>query len=160
MDRRAFLSSAVTVSLAAGFAGTAAAAERYFPTKVDHTLFEEINRVKDPANKTALERGHAPVLSAAQTAKAGEPFAVTVSVGETLHPMGMAHWIEYIELSIGNEPAGRVDLQPKGYLQPKVTFNVMIPKEAAPDGKATLVAREHCNLHGLWEGSLDIAVSG
>ena len=159
MDRRTFLSSAVTVSLAAGFAGTAAAAERYFPTKVDQSLFEGVNRVKDPANKAPLEKGHAPVLTAAASAKAGGPFAVTVSVGENLHAMGMTHWIEYIELSIGNEPAGRVDLQPKGYLQPKVTFNVVIPKEVAPDGKVTLVARQRCNLHGLWEGSLDIAVS-
>jgi len=87
--------------------------------------------------------------TAPATVKAGEPFIVEVGVGETL----------YIELSIGNEPAGRVDFQAKGYLKPKVTFNLVLPKEAAPAGKVTLVARQHCNLHGLWEGSLDIVVS-
>lgn len=159
MDRRTFLKSAVAGSVVAGLAGTAAAAGRYFPVQVDQTLFEGINRVKDPAKKTALEKGHGPVITAPAAVKAGEPFTVEVAVGEHLHPMGPTHWIEYIELAIGNEPAGRADLQANGYVKPKVAFTAVIPKEAAPTGKVTLVARQHCNLHGLWEGSLDIAVT-
>ena len=62
------------------------------------------------------------------------------------------------ELAIGNESAGRIDLQPKGYLKPKVTFMVTLPKEAAPSGKVTLVASQRCNLHGLWESSVDVSV--
>jgi superoxide reductase len=159
MDRRTFLRTALAGSVATGLAGTAAAAERYFPTKVDQSLFEGINRVKDPARKTPLEKGHAPVLIAPATVKAGEPFTVEVSVGESLHPMGTTHWIEYIDLSIGNEPAGRAELQSRGFLKPRVVFTVVLPKEAAPAGKVTLVARQHCNLHGLWEGSIDVTVS-
>jgi superoxide reductase len=159
MDRRMFLKTAVAGSVAAGLAGSAGAAERFFPTKVDQSLFEGINRVKDPAHKTPLEKGHAPVISAPATVKAGEPFTVEVSVGENLHPMGPSHWIEYLELSVGNEPAGRADFQAKGYLKPRVSFTLVLPKEAAPAGKITLLARQHCNLHGLWEGSLDIAVT-
>ncbi|HOG16036.1 MAG TPA: class II SORL domain-containing protein [Syntrophales bacterium] len=158
MDRRTFLKGAVAVSVAAGIAD-AAAAERYFPTRVDQSLFEGINRAKDPAQKTPLERGHVPVLKAPATVKAGEPFVVEVSVGETIHPMGPAHWIEYIELNIGNEPAGRTDLRSKGYLRPKVAFDVVLPPGIAAGGRITLVARELCNLHGLWEGSLDVAVA-
>ena len=109
MDRRMFLRSAVAGSVAAGLAGTAAAAERYFPTKVDLSLFEGINRVKNPASKTPLEKSHAPVIVAPKSVKGGEPFTVEVSVGERLHDMGPAHWIEYVELSIGNEPAGRIE---------------------------------------------------
>jgi superoxide reductase len=159
MDRRMFLKTAVAGSVAAGLAGTAGAAERFFPTKVDQALFEGINRVKDAAHKTPLEKGHGPVISAPATVKAGEPFTVEVAVGENLHPMGPTHWIEYIELSIGNEPAGRADFQSKGYLKPKVAFTVVLPKEAASAGKITLLARQHCNLHGLWEGGLDIVVT-
>jgi superoxide reductase len=159
MDRRSFLQSAITGTVVAGFAGGAMAAERFFPVKVDQSLFEGINRVKDPGKKTPLEKTHAPVISAPPMVKAGEPFTVEVSVGESLHPMGPTHWIEYIELSIGNEPAGRVAFQPKGYLQPKVTFTVVVPKEAAPAGKVTLMAKQHCNLHGLWEGGLDVTVT-
>jgi superoxide reductase len=73
--------------------------------------------------------------------------------------MGPTHWIEYIEFRLSNEPAGSVDLQPMGYLMPKAIFTVVIPKEAAPAGKVTLLERQHCNLHGLWEGTLDIMVN-
>lgn len=159
MNRRTFLQSAVTGSVLAGITSAATAAERYFPLKVDQSLFEGINRVKDPAKKTPLEKKHAPAIAAPATVKAGEQFTVEVAVGELLHDMGPAHWIEYVELSIGNEPAGRADFQPKGYLKPKVAFTVVLPKEAAPSGKVTLVAAQRCNLHGYWESSLDISVT-
>ena len=158
MNRRTFLASTLIGSVAAGISASVASAERYFPVKVDQTLFTDINRVKDQAKKTPLEKSHAPAISAPASAKAGEPFAVEVSIGENVHVMGPSHWIEYIELAIGNEPAGRIDLQPKGYLKPKVTFMVTLPKEAAPSGKVTLVATQRCNLHGLWESSIDISV--
>ncbi|MRR36156.1 desulfoferrodoxin, partial [bacterium] len=29
-----------------------------------------------------------------------------------------------------------------------------------PAGKITLLAFERCNLHGYWEGSLDVTVTG
>ena len=159
MDRRTFLKTAAIGSIATGITASVASAERFFPAKVDQTLFTDINRVKDPAKKTPLEKSHVPVISAPASVKAGEPFAVEVSVGENIHVMGPVHWIENIELAVGNEPAGRVDLQPKGYLKPKVTFMVTLPKEAAPSGKATLVAFQRCNMHGLWESSVDISVT-
>ncbi len=158
MNRRTFLKSAAVGSVVAG-AAKALAAEKYFPTKVDQTLFETINRVKDPANKTPLEKSHAPVIRAPQTVKSGEPFPVEVSVGEVVHPMGQAHWIEFISLEIGNEPGGKVDLQPKGYLSPKATFTVTLTKESIPQGRVTLVAHQRCNLHGYWEGSAEITVT-
>jgi superoxide reductase len=159
MDRRTFLKTAVAGSVVTGFTGPALAAEIFYPTQVDKPLFVSINRAKDPAHKTALEKSHAPVLTAPASVKAGEPFTVEVAVGENLHVMGPTHWIGFIELSIGNEPAGRADLQSKGYLKPKVAFTMVMPREAAPSGKVTLVAKQECNLHGLWEGTLDIAVT-
>jgi superoxide reductase len=159
MDRRSFLKKAMIVSVVTGVTHTASAAERYFPTRVDQSLFVSINRVKDTGQKTPLEKSHAPVITAPATVKAGESFAVEVSVGEVLHPMGPAHWIEYIELSIGNEPAGRIDFQPKGYLKPKVVFMVILSTETVAAGKVTLLARQNCNLHGLWEGSVDMVVT-
>lgn len=158
MDRRTFLLTAVAGTVVAGSARIAGATS-YFPTPVDPMLFEGINRVKDPAKKSPLETSHAPVITAPLTVKAGEPFSVVVSVGERLHDMGPTHWIEYVELQLGNEPAGRVDFQPKGYLKPKVEFTVVIPKETAAAGKLTLMVHQRCNLHGLWEGSLDLVVT-
>jgi superoxide reductase len=158
MDRRTFLKSATIGTVAMGIAREAFAAEKYFPVKVDPSLFETINRIKDPSNKTPLEKSHAPVITAPGKVKAGEPFTVEVSVGEILHPMGETHWIEFIALNIGNEPAGRIDFQPKGYLKPRATFTVTLTKDAAPAGKVTLIAYQRCNLHGYWEGSLDIVL--
>jgi superoxide reductase len=159
MDRRTFLKTATVGTVVAGIAGDAFAVEKYFPVKVEQNLFETINRVKDPSNKTPLEKSHAPVITAPGKVKAGLPFTVEVSVGEVLHPMGQTHWIEFIQLDIGNEPAGRMDFQPKGYLEPKATFTVTLTKESAPSGKVTLVAHQRCNLHGYWEGHLDIMVA-
>jgi superoxide reductase len=158
MDRRTFLKSAVAGTVVAGLTGKSLAADIFYPVEVDRTLFGVINRVKNPASKTALEKSHAPVFKAPSSVKAGEPFVVEVSVGENLHVMGQNHWIGYIELSIGNEPAGRADFQSKGYLRPRVQFNMVIPRETAPAGKVTLVAKQECNLHGIWEGTIDIAV--
>jgi superoxide reductase len=159
MDRRAFLKNVAVGGAIAGIAGGAFAAEKYFPVKVDENLFENINRAKDPSNKTPLEKSHSPVIKAPQSVKAGEPFVVEVSVGEVIHTMGPSHWIEYIELNIGNQPAGRMDFQSAGYLSPKATFTVTLNKDSAPSGKATLVAFQRCNLHGYWESDLDINVT-
>jgi len=158
MDRRTFIKTALAGTVVSGLTAKIAAAERYFPAKVDKSLFEGVNHAKNPAAKTPLEKSHAPVITHPGSVKAGEQFTVEVSVGETLHPMSPAHWIEYIELRIGNEPAGRVDFQARGFLKPRAVFTVVIPKDAAPDGKLTLVAQQHCNLHGLWESSADITV--
>ena len=159
MDRRTFLKSALAGSVvAAGYKSTALAADIFYPVPVDKSLFVGINRIKDPASKTPLEKSHAPVITAPSSVKAGEPFTVEVAVGEKLHVMGPTHWIGSIELSIGNEPAGKVELQSQGFLKPKVVFTVVLSKESAPAGKATLVAKQECNLHGLWEGTFDVSV--
>lgn len=159
MDRRAFLKGAALSSVSIGLTGIAQAADLYFPAKVDMTLFEGINRVKNPAKKTHLEETHAPFFIAPRSVKAGEPFPVEISVGESLHVMMPAHWIGYISLRIGNEPAGRIELEPKGYLTPKATFYVVLPKDVVPGGKVTLVATQNCNLHGTWESTFDVTVT-
>ena len=99
MDRRTFFKNVAIGTMAAAVADKVAAAEKYFPVKVDQGLFETINRVKNPSNKTPLEKSHAPVINAPGTVKAGQPFTVEVAIGEVIHPMGPAHWIEFISLT-------------------------------------------------------------
>jgi superoxide reductase len=158
MDRRTFVKTAALGTLAVGVGRGAFAAERYFPSKADHSLFETINRVKSEGSKTPLGMSHAPFIIAPAKVKAGEPFTVEVSVGEKVHAMGASHWIENIELNIGNEPAGRLDLPSTGYLAPKATFTVVLTKEVTASGVVTLIARQRCNLHGYWESSQDVTV--
>jgi superoxide reductase len=158
MERRSLLKAAAFGIVTAGITQGAFAADLYLPGNADKALFISINRVKDPANKTHLEKSHAPAITVPKVIKVGEPFVVEVSIGEVVHPMGPAHWIEGVELNIGNEPAGRVDFQSNGYLNPKASFTVVLGKDAAPNGKLTLIARQRCNLHGYWESTKDISV--
>ncbi len=159
MKRRDFLKSAVAGASVLGMAGKVFAADMFFPVNVDKGLFQTINRAKDPHNKTPLEKSHAPSIKVPAKVTAGEPFTVEVSIGEKLHVMGPTHWIEFIELNIGNEPVGRVEFDSRGYVNPRAVFSVVLKKEVAPAGKVTLVAHQRCNLHGYWEGTADIEVA-
>jgi superoxide reductase len=62
-----------------------------------------------------------------------------VTVGSVPHPMEEKHFIEWIEL-VADGKAYRQFLNPGD--APEATFTV-----EAQD----VVAREHCNLHGLWK---------
>ncbi len=151
IQRRTFIR---TAALATGglWLGSVAAAHSFTGNvSVEEALFVGVNRAKDPAQKTPLEKKHVPVIEVPALVKAGEPFAVTVSVGEILHPMGAAHYIDYVELLAGNEPAGRMEFR-SAFSQPKATFFIVFNKPV------TLVARIYCNLHGLWQSERELAV--
>jgi superoxide reductase len=62
-----------------------------------------------------------------------------VKVGEAAHPMTAEHWIQWVEI-IADGKAYRQFLNPGQ--APEAVFMV----EAD-----TVVAREYCNLHGLWK---------
>jgi superoxide reductase len=62
-----------------------------------------------------------------------------VSVGSVPHPMEDKHWIQWVELEVDGV-VQRKALKPGQ--TPEVVFK-------APEGQA--VAREYCNLHGLWK---------
>ncbi len=62
-----------------------------------------------------------------------------VKVGDVAHPMEKEHYIEWIEL-IADGKAYRQFLNPGDV--PEATFMVEAGK---------VIAREYCNLHGLWK---------
>lgn len=78
----------------------------------------------------ALEK-HVPVVTKVDG-------GVKVRVGSTDHPMADAHWIEWIQVLAGGA-SYRKWLNPGD--QPEAFF---------PVDDDDLVAREFCNLHGLW----------
>jgi superoxide reductase len=81
----------------------------------------------------AAKEKHVPVVEKA----AG---GVKVKVGSVPHPMEDKHYIEWIEILVGDK-AYRQFLNPGE--APEATFDV------AAEG---VVAREYCNLHGVWRG--------
>ena len=157
MRRRDLLKALVAGGTTIVFARGMAFAKQYFPMQVDEKLFKGINRIKDPANQTGLEKKHAAVIRAPEKVKAREAFDVQVVIGEIVHPMAPAHWIEYLQLNIGNEPAGTVNFRSHGYLKPEAKFTVVL--DDSLKGKTiSLVVQDKCNLHGIWENYANVEV--
>ncbi len=101
---------------------------------------------------------HVPQIKAPAAVKAGEPFHVTVVVGEEVpHPNTLEHHIKWIQLYAkvaGAKPVmhiGSFELAPT-LAAPTVTVPVMLQESAQ------LIALEYCNVHGVWENSIDISV--
>jgi superoxide reductase len=133
-------------------------AEEFFPVHVDKNLWQGINRVKNPDEETVLEKLHVPVITAPEKVKAGEMFNVDVVIGKDLHPMRPSHWIEYAQLSIGNEPAGTLVFRSHGYLQPETRFAVVL-NERLKGKQVSLVVTVECNLHGIWQHYQNLEVA-
>jgi superoxide reductase len=81
----------------------------------------------------AVEK-HVPVVEVLED-------GVLVKVGEVAHPMQDDHYIEWVQIIIGDR-CSRIFLKPG--LAPEGKFTP--PKEG-------ITAREYCNLHGLWKSS-------
>lgn len=64
-----------------------------------------------------------------------------VTVGSTLHPMEEDHFIEWVEITDDVGRVYRKHLKPGD--APEAFFHV---------DSDSVVAREHCNKHGLWKG--------
>ena len=92
---------------------------------------EPMKRLTENTVDAAKEK-HVPVVEAAEG-------GVKVKVGSTAHPMEEKHYIEWIEVIAD----GRVYRQ---FLKPGGAPEAFFPVEAAG-----VVAREYCNLHGLWK---------
>lgn len=87
-----------------------------------------------PNTTDAAQEKHVPVVTV-------EGDLVTVTVGETAHPMTEEHSIQWIALHTrqGNQ---RKELVPGA--QPCAQFKLC-------DGDAVVAAFAYCNLHGLWK---------
>ena len=135
-----------------------ALAKVYYPSQVDQKLWKGINRVENPGEETDLEKLHSPVIEAPDKVKVGEAFPVEVTVGRLPHPMVPAHWIEHVQLNIGNEPVGTVIFQSHGYVKAATKFSVALDHESK--GKTvSLIVEIKCNLHGIWQNHANVKVA-
>ncbi len=136
-----------------------------------------IHRLKDPENITDTEKKHVPVIEALDLMTAGGCFDVKVQIGSVPHVMEDGHYIEWIELCLGEEVVGKVELSASD--EPLVTFTVA-PEERLIASEQiescyihgfnvcgdcgtrsviiSLVARAYCNVHGLWEAEKKVEI--
>ncbi|MBU4200533.1 MAG: desulfoferrodoxin [Verrucomicrobia bacterium] len=81
----------------------------------------------------ASKEKHVPVIEKTAT-------GIKVSVGSVPHPMEEKHYIEWIELLVGDKAL-------RQFLKPG-----QVPSALFEGVKAdSVIAREYCNLHGLWK---------
>lgn len=104
---------------------------------------QEINRAKDPANLNELEKKHVPVIQIEAEDKEKKLVTIIVKVGDIAHPMEEKHYIKYIEIFINHRLEGKVELKPGDKPEAKFIVGSLAIKN--------VVAREECNVHGLWE---------
>lgn len=116
------------------------------------SLFCQVNTAATGPAETAKK--HVPVITVPATIKVGQPFTVTIKVGEASHVMENGHFIQFIDLYSGHIYLSRVDFTAE-LTRPEVTLSVVLPHE----GKRTLRAFSRCNLHGIWEGSKEVDVT-
>lgn len=81
----------------------------------------------------AAKEKHVPVLE-------GTSDGVRVKVGSVAHPMEEKHYIEWVELVVGEKTY-------REFLRPG-----QAPEAFFPVKEPGAFAREYCNLHGLWKG--------
>ena len=157
MERRDAIKAAVWGGALVMLGAGRALARVYYPVEVDEKLWQGVNRVKDPARETGLDKLHSPVIRAPQKVKAGEVFPVEVSIGEIPHPMGPTHWIEHLQLNIGNQPAGNVVFRSHGYVKAAAKFDAVVGDELK--GKTvSLIVEIKFNIHGIWQNHANVEI--
>jgi superoxide reductase len=117
--------------------------KKFIVVKKDDQLLELVNDTETVVDGEVLEE-----FTADQTKEKHVPYVEEkedgyyVRVGkEQDHPMTEAHYILFIELIIDGERLHRQYLKPGQ--KPEAYFKVEKGSE--------VVAREYCNLHGLWK---------
>jgi len=94
---------------------------------------KEMDRLVENTVDAAVEK-HVPVVEKIEG-------GYLVKVGSVPHPMGDDHWIEWIELASEDDT----------FVQRKILKPTDKPEVEFKTDAANVVAREYCNLHGLWK---------
>lgn len=135
-----------------------ASTQTYFSTEPrgnggEGMVDEVLKKVNRPTGELGdFQKKHIPVIDAPEHVRADEAFEVSITVGEWVkHPNELGHFIEWIELYMGDVFLARADLGPV-LADPKVVFRIRL------DESGTLRAVAKCNLHGVWESTKEIAV--
>lgn len=106
---------------------------------------------------------HAPVIEVPENIPANTAVNIQVTVGKDIpHPNTVEHYIAWIALYFKGQDEkfvrelGKIEFSSHvegNCTEPQGLFHVKFSKPG------TLIATSYCNLHGLWESSLDITLS-
>jgi len=102
--------------------------------------------------QTAENPAHMPVITAPDKVAPGQPFDVTIAVGQKTHPSETTHFIRYIALYAGEVELARATLTPT-LTVPTVTFKVQLQTST------TLRALSAPNHSAAWVAERPITVS-
>ena len=94
---------------------------------------KQMEELKANTTDAAVEK-HVPVIAENEN-------LVTITVGETIHPMTEEHYIMWIHV-FTNNCEYQIDLKPND--NPSITFTIS-------DNEEVLEVYAYCNLHGLWK---------
>jgi superoxide reductase len=109
----------------------------------------KVQTAADPRNMTDLEKKHVPQFALPTAISQGKPLSVTVNVGQVAHPMKADHYIQWIELYLDGTLVKKIELKPGD--KPMAEFEI-----TPTAGAHTLKADINCNVHGLWENTMEI----
>ena len=113
--------------------------------------FGDILKTKEKEGKEK----HIPVIELKKCTECGDDIIVLEVGKEVAHPNTIEHHIKWIQLygvkKDNNQVIhlGSFDLGPT-FARPKVTTHIKTAEFK------TLLALEYCNIHGVWENSIDI----
>jgi len=106
---------------------------------------------------------HVPVIHVPEKVKADEAFELKISIGDAVkHPNTLEHYIAWFKVFYKAEE-GKFPVE-------LATFNFSAHGEAGAftepvgatqvklNASGTIYAISYCNIHGLWENSVDITV--
>lgn len=105
---------------------------------------------------TDFEKKHVPMIECKDTVKTDEIFEVKIHTAGVEHPMEDGHFIQFIELNVGDLPLTRVQLTQ--WVKPDVVLKVKAPSKGHEGSTMKLVAYMFCNLHGLWKYEKEIKI--
>lgn len=106
---------------------------------------------------------HVPVIHASEKVKAGDNVEVEVLIGEEIgHPNELEHHIKWINLYFHGEgdkfPVELANFEFRAHGELGVVTDYYGKARFKAEKSGTIHATSYCNIHGLWENSLDIVV--
>jgi superoxide reductase len=121
--------------------------------------YQDINQIDREAKKDLIDR-HSPFIHCSATATTGEPFQVTVKMGnEYTHPDDFDHYIESITLYNDDTKLAQASYIP-GTLGNTKAHNTTTFTIIPTSKKLNLIAHSYCTKHGIWEGTpVEVTVS-